>query len=106
VTATSLVLRRAALAAALVGSTAQAAPPERIKLSYQVSYGTMRADVVETLEHDGRTYSILSETRGRGILAPFGNKRTARGRITSQGLRPDEYRDERPFGWVASVKFD
>jgi hypothetical protein len=75
-------------------------------LSYQVSYGTMRAEVVETLEHDGRTYSIVSDTRGRGILAPFGNKRTARGRITSQGLRPDEYRDERPFGWVASVRFD
>jgi len=106
VIATSRVLRRAALAAALVWCTAQAAPPERIKLSYQVSYDTMRADVVETLEHDGRTYSIVSETRGRGILAPFGNKRTARGRITSQGLQPDEYRDERPFGWVASAKFD
>lgn len=102
----TFLLRRTALAAALVWSTAQAAPPERIKLSYKVSYDTMRADVVETLEHDGRTYSIVSETRGRGILAPFGNKRTARGRITSQGLRPDEYRDERPFGWVASAKFD
>lgn len=105
-TATSSALGRATLAAALVWSTAQAAPPERIKLSYQVSYGTMRADAVETLEHDGRTYSIVSDTRGRGILAPFGNKRTVRGRITSEGLRPDEYRDERPFGWVASVKFD
>ncbi|HUL93030.1 MAG TPA: DUF3108 domain-containing protein [Burkholderiales bacterium] len=85
---------------------AEAGPPERIKLSYEVSYGSMHGDVVETLEHDGRTYSIVSETRGRGILAAFGNKRTARGRISPQGLRPDEYRDERPFGWVASAKFD
>jgi uncharacterized protein DUF3108 len=66
----------------------------------------MHADVVEVLEHDGRTYSIVSDTRGRGILSAFGNKRTVRGRIFPEGLRPDEYRDERPFGWVASAKFD
>lgn len=100
------MFRRMALAAALVWATVEAAPPERVKLSYEVNYGTMHADVVETLEHDGRTYSIVSETRGRGILAAFGNKRTARGRILPLGLRPDEYRDERPFGWVASAKFD
>jgi Protein of unknown function (DUF3108) len=100
------MFRRAALAAVLVWTGAQAAPPGRIKLSYEVNYGTMHGDIVETLEHDGRTYSIVSETRGRGILAPFGNKRTVRGRISPEGLRPDEYRDERPFGWVATAKFD
>jgi len=100
------VLRRAMLAAVFIWTTAEAGPPGRIRLSYEVSYGTMHGDVVETLEHDGRTYSIVSETRGRGILAPFGNKRTVRGRISPQGLQPDEYRDERPFGWVASAKFD
>jgi hypothetical protein len=100
------VVRRASLAAVFIWTAAGAAPPERIKLSYEVSYGSMHGDVVETLEHDGRTYSIVSETRGKGILAAFGNKRTARGRISPQGLRPDAYRDERPFGWVASAKFD
>jgi hypothetical protein len=100
------MLRSAMLAAVFMWTAAEAAPPGRIRLSYEVSYGTMHGDVVETLEHDGRTYSIVSETRGRGILAPFGNKRTARGRITPQGLQPDEYRDERPFGWLASAKFD
>ncbi|HZT62106.1 MAG TPA: DUF3108 domain-containing protein [Burkholderiales bacterium] len=98
--------RRASLAAVFIWTAAEAAPPERVKLSYEVSYGSMQGDVVETLQHDGRTYSIVSETRGRGILAAFGNKRTARGRISPQGLLPDEYRDERPFGWVASAKFD
>jgi Protein of unknown function (DUF3108) len=102
----SPALRYAILAAMLASTATQAAPPGRIKLSYEVSYGSMHADVVETLEHDDSTYSIVSETRGRGILAAFGNKRTVRGRITPQGLRPDEYRDERPFGWVASAKFD
>ena len=62
----SSMFRSVMLAAALVWATAEAAPPERIKLSYEVNYGTMHGDVVETLEHDGRTYSIVSETRDGG----------------------------------------
>jgi hypothetical protein len=94
--------------AALACVTARAAPPDRLKVTYEVTAKGMAADAVETLEHDGKTYTIVSETKGRGILAGFGvlNKRTSRGRITAQGLRPEEYRDERPFGWVASAKFD
>ena len=91
-----------------VFAMAHAAPPEHIKITYELSVKGMSGDAVETLEHNGKTYSIVSETRGRGILATIGvlNKRTSRGHITPQGLRPDEYRDERPFGWVASAKFD
>jgi hypothetical protein len=95
-------------AAALAPIAAQAAPPGHLKVTYEVTAKGMAADAVETLEHDGKTYSIVSETKGRGILATIGvlNKRTSRGRVTAEGLRPEEYRDERPFGWVASVKFD
>jgi Protein of unknown function (DUF3108) len=91
-----------------VFAAAHAGPPEHIKITYALSVKGMAGDAVETLEHDGKTYSIVSETRGKGILATIGvlNKRTSRGHITPQGLRPDEYRDERPFGWVASAKFD
>jgi len=97
-----------ALAAIVVSLAAQAAPPARVKVTYEISAKGMGGEAVETLEHDGKTYSIVSEARGRGILAAVGvlNKRTSRGRITADGLRPDEYRDERPFGWVASAKFD
>jgi len=97
-----------ALVAIVVSLAAQAAPPARVRVTYEISAKGMGGEAVETLEHDGKTYSIVSEARGRGILAPIGvlNKRTSRGKITADGLRPDEYRDERPFGWVASVKFD
>jgi len=107
-TPASFFLRGVALASAFAGSAGQAAPPEHIKVSYEVTVKGMAGDAVETLEHDGKTYSIVSETRGRGILATFGvlNKRTSRGRITPQGLRPDEYRDERPFGWAVSATFN
>ena len=97
-----------ALSFALAPFAAHAAPPERIKVTYEISAKGMGGEAVETLDHDGKTYSIVSEARGRGILATVGvlNRRTSRGRITAEGLRPDEYRDERPFGWVATAKFD
>lgn len=93
---------------ALWAAMAQAAPPERVTLTYELKRnGTVHVDVSETLEHDGRTYAITSEGRGRGILALFGVlKRTSRGHITLQGLRPDEFRDQRPGGWAVSAKFD
>ena len=93
--------RRAGVGAlALWVALAQAAPPERVTLTYELKRnGTVHIDVSETLEHDGRTYAITSEGRGRGILALFGVlKRTSRGHITPQGLRPDEFRDQRPGG--------
>jgi hypothetical protein len=101
-------LRHAAIAAlALWAGVAQAVPPERITLTYELKRNSLVVDVSETLEHDGRTYVITSEGKGRGILALFGVlKRTSRGHITPQGLRPDEFRDERPGGWAVSAKFD
>ncbi len=92
----STPLPRAGVAAlALWTAMVQAVPPERITLTY------------ELLEHDGRTYVITSEVKGRGILALFGPlKRTSRGRITPKGLRPDEFRDERGSSWAVSAKFD
>ena len=101
-------LRHAGIAAlALWTAVAQAVPPERITLTYELKRNSLVVDVSETLEHDGRTYVITSEGKGRGILALFGVlKRMSRGRITPQGLRPDEFRDERPGGWTVSAKFD
>jgi hypothetical protein len=101
-------LRRAGIAAlALWTAVSQAGPPERITLTYELKRNSLVVDVSETLVHDGRTYVITSEGKGRGILALFGVlKRTSRGRITPQGLRPDEFRDERPGGWAVSAKFD
>src|SRR5437899_8066318 len=104
----STLVRRAGLAGrALWAAVVQAAPPERITLTYELKRNSLVVDVSETLEHNGRTYAITSEGRGRGILALFGVlKRTSRGRVTPQGLRPDEFRDERPGGWTVSAKFD
>ena len=96
------------LALAVCCTVAQAAPPEHVTLNYVMNrIGSALGDVVEMLEHDGRTYAITSEMRGRGILALAGVlKRTSHGRITPDGLRPEEFRDQRGFGWAVSAKFD
>jgi hypothetical protein len=96
------------LALAVCCAVAHATPPEHVAIDYVMNRnGSALGDVVETLEHDGRTYSITSELRGRGILALAGVlKRTSRGRITPNGLRPEEFRDQRGFGWAVSAKFD
>jgi Protein of unknown function (DUF3108) len=103
------LIRRAAFSLLAVWSAAvQAAPPEHVKLTYDTSYnGMVLGEIVETLVHDNETYAISSEGRGRGILAiaPV-LKRTSRGRITPQGLRPDEFRDQRGARFVLTARFD
>src|SRR5258708_36698353 len=100
-------LRRAGIALfALWAAVAQAVPPERITLTYELKRNSLVVDVSETLEHDGRTYVITSEGKGRGILALFGLlKRPSRGRITAHGRRPAEFRDERPAGRTSTAEF-
>ncbi len=54
-------LRHAGIAAlALWTAVAQAVPPERITLTYELKRNSLVVDVSETLEHDGRTYVITS----------------------------------------------
>jgi hypothetical protein len=93
---------------AVWSAVVRAAPPEHVKLTYDTSYnGMVLGEIVETLVHDNETYAISSEGRGRGILAiaPV-LKRTSRGRITPQGLRPDEFRDQRGERFVLTARFD
>jgi hypothetical protein len=107
-TANSTPLTLTGLALAVCCTIAQATPPERVTLNYVMNRnGSALGDVVEMLKHDGHTYIITSEMRGRGVLALAGVlKRTSRGRITPDGLRPEEFRDQRGFGWEVSAKFD
>jgi Protein of unknown function (DUF3108) len=86
---------------------ALAAPPTRVTLAYDTSYnGMVVGEVVEVLEHDSHTYTITSEVT-KGVLSLVGAfKRTSHGKITPQGLQPDEYRDQRGSKWAVTAKFD
>jgi len=98
------------IAACLFAGACAAQPPHKVRLTFDVSYnGIVAAEVTEVLEHDGKTFSLRSEGRGKGIGALLyrgAAKRWCRGEITSTGLRPLEYRDQRGDKPAAVAKFD
>lgn len=99
---------RLPLAIALsLAAAAQAAPPPRVEIDYQVLHnGGPLAEVRHVLEHDGHRYSLRETWQGSGLLALLGEvRRTSRGRVTPQGLRPLEYEDLRPRRAPAHARF-
>ena len=95
------------LCAAFAGA-AWPAPPQRAELTYETARnGTVLAEVHYLLEHDGRTYRITETTKGRGILALRGTiRRTSRGMVSPEGLKPVEFADERTGRDTARANFD
>jgi hypothetical protein len=94
----------------LCGLAALAAPPPRVKVYYDLSYnGTVMAEGSETLEHDGRTYRIESEVKGKGLFALVKRgevRRVTRGEIAAGNLRPVEFRDQRGDRAPEFARFD
>ena len=91
-----------------LGLGAHAAPPQRVEIQYEVTHnGTPVADVTQRLEHDRRQYRVEESWKGRGILALRGEaKRTSRGAVASDGLRPVEFEDRRSGREPKRVAFD
>jgi len=89
---------------------AHALPPQRVTMQYDMSRnGTSMVELTETLEHDGKTYFISSVAKGKGLfaLAARGSvRRSSRGLIDAQGLKPAEFRDQRGGGPEAVARFD
>lgn len=86
----------------------QAAPPASIEIAFDVLHnGLAIAEVVEKLEHDGKTYRATEIGKGRGAFALlFQTKRSSKGLIMPNGLRPQEFTDERTGRPTASASFD
>jgi hypothetical protein len=89
---------------------AAAQPPRKVSLVYDLSYnGMVAAELTEVLEHDGKSFSLNSEGRGKGIGALLyrgAATRSCRGEVTRDGLRPLEYRDQRGDKPAATARFD
>jgi hypothetical protein len=86
-----------AISALAWAGTAWSAPPQRVELTYDISRNGLRiAEVVYLLEHDGSRYQITETSKGRGVLALRGTiRRSSRGVVSPQGLKPLEFLDER-----------
>jgi hypothetical protein len=100
----------APLMTALVVAAQAASLPPKTTLYYDVEVaGVPLAEGIETLEQDGKVYRITSEARGKGIVASLYKgaiKRSVRGTVTAQGLRPEEYQDQRGDREPSKAQFD
>jgi hypothetical protein len=87
---------------------ARAAPPHKVEIAYEVAHGGAPvADVVGRLEHDGRSYRLLETWKGKGIYALRGEvRRTSRGSVAAEGLRPAEFEDRRSGREPRRVRFE
>ena len=98
--------------AALFGfaGAALALPPQKLSVQYETSRnGIVMVEMTETLLHDGKTYRIDSEARGKGLFALSNRgsvKRESRGTIEAVGIRPLEFRDQRGDRKPEFARFD
>src|SRR6185295_14135035 len=103
-----LLISALAWVSPIFAGAAWPAPPGHVELVSEITRnGTTIAEVSYLLEHDGRTYRITETSKGRGILALRGTtRRTSRGMISPEGLKPVEFSDERTGRDTARASFD
>ena len=101
------------LALALLGPpvahAAAAAAPSRVEITLAIMKGDIRlGEGREVLEHDGKRYSVVSESMPKGIAALFINdvRRESRGAITAAGLKPERFEETGRRGGSRTAKFD
>jgi hypothetical protein len=92
----------------LVAVAAQAAPPQKAEIVYELGRnGMVLAEVTHRLEHDGKTYRLSENVRGKGVLALKGDiARSSQGAIASDGLRPLHFEDKRSGRDTLKADFD
>ena len=85
-----------------------AAPAGKVEIAYELNRnGSAIAELVEDLEHDGKTYRLSAQMKGKGLYSLRGDAtRSSRGTIGAEGLRPIEFEDKRTGRDTARAKFD
>jgi hypothetical protein len=87
-----------------------AQPPTHVQMDFSVNSGTMHlGEGRDVLEHDGKQYSVVSESKTVGLAAFFYKMnihRESRGLITRTGLRPLHFEEERSRKSKRAADFD
>lgn len=101
-------MRKWLLLLASCAGLAQAAPPARLEVTYEVTAkGITLADITEQLEHGGGSYELVETWSGRGIFALRGSaRRTSRGDVVAGRLRPVDFSDQRTGRSTSRAHFD
>lgn len=94
----------------IVGPVWAAEPPARVQMDFAVTSGTLTLGKGrDVLEHDGKRYSIVSESKTVGIAAFFYKaniRRESRGLVTRDGLRPLHFEEDRTRKPKRAADFD
>jgi Protein of unknown function (DUF3108) len=94
----------------LAGPAWATQPPQRVQLDFAVTSGAMNlGQGRDVLEHDGKQYSVISESKTVGIAAFFYKMnihRESRGLITKDGLRPLHFEEDRTRKPKRAADFD
>ncbi len=58
------------LAAAAAAAAAASAPPQRVEIDYEIARnGSVLAELNQRLEHDGRSYQLSENWKGKGMYS-------------------------------------
>jgi hypothetical protein len=89
---------------------ADAGVPNRVQIKYRVSIASMKVgEGMDVFQHDGKTYSIVSESKTTGVAAalyPLNIRREAKGTISANELRPHSFIELRNGQMKRSASFD
>jgi hypothetical protein len=83
--------------------------PSRVEVKYRVSIaGVPVGEGSDVLQHDGKTYSVVSQSNTVGLAAiyRFNMRREAKGSVTAEGLRPVTFVETRNGQFKRSASFD
>jgi hypothetical protein len=83
--------------------------PPRVEVRYRMSIaGITIGEGLDVFQHDGRTYSVVSESRTIGVASVYRLviRREARGNVTPKGLRPLSFVETRNGRFTRSANFD
>jgi len=98
-----------AIAPSLAARESDQPVPPRVEIKYRMSIaGIVVGEGHDVLQHDGKTYSVVSESRTIGIAAIYRLlvRREAKGDVTAKGLRPLSFVETRNGRFTRSARFD
>jgi len=94
----------------LTGPAWAVQPPHRVQIDIEVTSGSMHlGEGRDVLEHDGKQYSVVSESKTVGLAAflyKMNIRRESRGLVTKDGLRPLHFEEERTRKPKRAADFD
>lgn len=94
----------------LIALPAAATPPQRVQVDFTVTSGSMQiGEGRDLLVHDGKQYTVVSESRTVGVAAFFYKldiRRESKGLVLKNGLRPLSFIEDRSRKPLRQASFD